>query len=48
MILGVFFRSILSGEGDTVFSMKVLGTGTLINILLDPPMIYFYHIKGAL
>jgi len=47
MILGVFFRSILSGEGDTIFSMKVLGTGTLINIILDPPMIYFYHIKGA-
>ena len=47
MILGVFFRSILSGEGDTIFSMKVLGTGTLINILLDPPFIYFYHIKGA-
>ena len=47
MILGVFFRSILSGEGDTIFSMKVLGLGTLINILLDPPLIYFYHIKGA-
>ena len=47
MILGVFFRSILSGEGDTIFSMKVLGVGTLINIILDPPMIYFYHIKGA-
>ena len=47
MILGVFFRSILSGEGDTVFSMKVLGTGTLLNIILDPPLIYFYHIKGA-
>jgi len=47
MILGVFFRSILSGEGDTIFSMKVLGLGTLINIILDPPMIYFYHIKGA-
>ena len=25
MILGVFFRSILSGEGDTIFSMKVCG-----------------------
>ena len=47
MILGVFFRSILSGEGDTIFSMKVLGVGTLINIILDPPLIYFYHIKGA-
>tara|TARA_X000001036_G_scaffold16305_1_gene13718 strand:- start:3090 stop:4469 length:1380 start_codon:yes stop_codon:yes gene_type:complete len=47
MILGVFFRSILSGEGDTLFSMKVLGTGTLVNMVLDPPMIYFYHIKGA-
>ena len=47
MILGVFFRSILSGEGDTIFSMKVLGSGTIINILLDPLFIYLYDIKGA-
>ena len=47
MILGVFFRSILSGEGDNVFPMKVLGVGTVLNIVLDPFFIKFYGIKGA-
>ena len=47
MILGIFFRSILSGEGDTLLPMKILGLGTILNILLDPPLIYYYQIKGA-
>ena len=47
MILGIFFRSILSGEGDTMLPMKVLGFGTILNIMLDPPLIAFYGIKGA-
>ena len=47
MILGIFFRSILSGEGDNILPMKILGFGTILNILLDPPLIYFYQIKGA-
>jgi len=47
MILGVFFRSILSGEGDNVFPMKVLGVGTVLNIVLDPLFIKYYGIKGA-
>ncbi|MBC8312488.1 MAG: MATE family efflux transporter [Candidatus Marinimicrobia bacterium] len=47
MILGVFFRSILSGEGDNVFPMKVLGVGTVLNIALDPFFIKYYGIKGA-
>ena len=47
MILGIFFRSILSGEGDTLLPMKILGFGTILNIILDPPLIYFYQIKGA-
>ena len=47
MILGVFFRSILSGEGDNVFPVKVLGVGTVINILLDPIFIDLYSVKGA-
>ena len=47
MILGVFFRSILSGEGDNVFPMKVLGVGTVLNIVLDPFFIKYYGIKGA-
>ena len=47
MILSIFFRSILSGEGDNIFPMKVLGLGTLINLVLDPIFIYYYQIKGA-
>ena len=47
MILSVFFRSILSGEGDNILPMKILGMGTLINLILDPILIYFYQIKGA-
>jgi len=47
MILGIFFRSILSGEGDTLMPMKILGFGTILNIILDPPLIYFFGIKGA-
>ena len=45
MVLGVFFRSILSGEGDNILPMKILGLGTLINLILDPILIYFYQIK---
>ena len=47
MIFGVFFRSILSGEGDNYFSMKVFGLGTLINIVLDPFFIIYFQISGA-
>ena len=47
MILSVFLRSILSGEGDNTFPMIVLGTGTIINIILDPFLIYYYGIGGA-
>ena len=47
MILGVFFRSILSGEGDNTFPMKVLGVGTILNIILDYPFIKYYGIEGA-
>ncbi len=47
MILSMLTRAILSGEGDNIFPMKVLGAGTVINILLDPIFIYYYGIKGA-
>ena len=47
MVLSIFFRSILSGEGDNLLPMKVLGLGTLINLILDPPFIYYFQIKGA-
>ena len=41
MVLGVFFRSILSGEGDNKFPMYVLGGGTVLNIILDPILIFW-------
>ncbi len=47
MIVGIFFRSILSGEGDTMFPMKVMGVGTIMNIILDPPFIHFWGLSGA-
>jgi len=47
MITSVFCRGILSGEGDNILPMKVLGLGTLINLILDPVLIYLYQIKGA-
>ena len=47
MILSMFIRAILSGEGDNIFPMKVLGTGTVLNIILDPLFIYHYGMEGA-
>tara|TARA_B100001123_G_C15200789_1_gene983276 strand:- start:28 stop:1395 length:1368 start_codon:yes stop_codon:yes gene_type:complete len=47
MILSMFIRAILSGEGDNLFPMKVLGSGTVLNIILDPIFIYYYDIQGA-
>tara|TARA_Y100001968_G_scaffold99778_1_gene89783 strand:+ start:560 stop:1951 length:1392 start_codon:yes stop_codon:yes gene_type:complete len=44
MILSVFFRSILSGEGDTKFPMYVMGLGTIINIILDPILIFGFNL----
>ena len=47
MVLSVFFRSILSGEGEMMFPMIVMGVGTVLNIILDPILIYYYQISGA-
>ena len=47
MILSIFFRSIMSGAGEMIFPMKVLGIGTIINIILDPFLIFYYQISGA-
>jgi len=49
MVLAVFFRSILSGEGDTKFPMIVMGIGTVLNIILDPIFIFVLDlgIRGA-
>jgi len=47
MVLPIFFRSILSGEGEMVFPMIILGSGTVLNLVLDPFLIYYYQISGA-
>jgi putative MATE family efflux protein len=47
MIISIFFRSILSGEGEAMFPMKVMGIGTVMNIILDPIFIHFYGLSGA-
>ena len=47
LILSMFIRAILSGEGDNKYPMIFLGIGTLINIALDPILIHLYGISGA-
>ena len=47
MILAIFFRSILSGEGETVLPMKILGFGTILNIILDPILIVIFKLEVA-
>ena len=47
MILSIFFRSIMSGAGEMMLPMIILGIGTIINIILDPFLIYYYKIAGA-
>ena len=47
MIINIFLRSILSGEGDNTFPMILMGIGTVINLVLDMPFIYLYGIYGA-
>ncbi len=39
-ILGVFFRSILSGEGDVKTPVRFAVIGTIVNIALDPIFIF--------
>lgn len=48
-IMNVFFRSILSGEGDTVTPIRFQITGTLLNMVLDPIFIFTLNmgIRGA-
>ena len=47
MVLAIFFRSILSGEGETVLPMKILGFGTILNIILDPIFIIVFKLEVA-
>ena len=49
LVLSVFFRSILSGEGDMKTPMIIQGGGTILNIILDPIFIFTFGlgVKGA-
>ncbi|MCK4579570.1 MAG: MATE family efflux transporter [Candidatus Marinimicrobia bacterium] len=40
LVMASFFRGILTGEGDTMRPMKIMGVGTILNIILDPIMIF--------
>ncbi|MFA6618504.1 MAG: MATE family efflux transporter [Candidatus Neomarinimicrobiota bacterium] len=46
-ILGVFFRSIMSGEGDVRTPVTFSIIGTLINIVLDPIFIFTFKLGIA-
>ncbi len=46
-ILGVFFRSILSGEGDAKTPVRFMIIGTVINIALDPLFIFVFKLGIA-
>ena len=49
IVMSIFFRSILSGEGDMKTPMIVGGFGTILNIFLDPLFIFYLDmgIQGA-
>ena len=49
MVFSGFFRSILSGEGDMKTPMIISGTGTILNIILDPIFIFLlgFGVAGA-
>jgi len=47
LIFGIFLRGILIGEGESIVPMIALGTGTILNIILDPFFISHYGIGGA-
>ena len=46
LVFSMFIRAILSGEGDNLFPMKVLGVGTVLNIIFDPFFIYYFEQNG--
>ena len=46
LVFSMFIRAILSGEGDNLFPMKVLGVGTVLNIIFDPFFIYYLEQNG--
>lgn len=49
MVSSIFFRSILSGEGDMKTPVYIQGGGTVLNIILDPIFIFGLNmgVKGA-
>ena len=47
LIFGIFLRGILIGEGESIVPMAALGTGTILNIILDPFFINYFGISGA-
>ncbi|MBC8375615.1 MAG: MATE family efflux transporter [FCB group bacterium] len=49
MITGIFLRSIFSGEGDTRTPVKIQVTSTVLNIILDPILIFGFDmgVRGA-
>jgi len=49
LVMSVFFRSILSGEGDMRTPVMIQGGGTLLNIALDPVFIFTFGmgVEGA-
>jgi putative MATE family efflux protein len=49
MITGIFLRSIFSGEGDTKTPVKIQITATVVNIILDPILIFGFDmgVRGA-
>ena len=49
LVMSVFFRSILTGEGDTRTPVMIQGGGTLLNIALDPVFIFTFGlgVEGA-
>ena len=49
IVLSVFFRSVLSGEGDVKTPMIIQGSGTVLNMILDPIFIFYLDmgVEGA-
>ena len=47
LIFGIFLRGILIGEGESIVPMAALGSGTILNIILDPFFINYFGISGA-
>ena len=47
MVLAVFFRSILSGEGNVKTPVMIQGAATLLNIALDPLFIFTFGLGVA-